>query len=305
MSDPVDRTAAVRAFNRFYTHRIGVLREGLSQSRYSLTEARVLYELAHRRQSTATELCAALGLDPGYLSRILDRFARADLLRRERVSDDRRRHTLTLTEAGHAAFAPLNDAARAEVAAMLSTLPAPAQEELVTHMAAIARLLGERPFTDWISRPPAPGDIGWVTERHGALYAQEYGFDHRFEALVAQVAGTYLAQNDPARERCWIAEHNGVRVGSVFLMRKSDDVGKLRLLLVEPSARGLGIGRRLVEECITFARRTGYRQVTLWTNDVLLAARGIYRAAGFRLVASAPHSDFGPPMVGEDWELDL
>ncbi len=305
MTDAADRTAAVRAFNRFYTHRIGVLREGLSQSRYSLTEARVLYELAHRRQSTATELCAVLDLDPGYLSRILDRFARAELLGRERVAGDRRRHTLTLTDAGRAAFAPLNEAARAEVAAMLDTMPPPAQEELVTHMAGIARLLGERPAARWTARPPEPGDIGWVIQRHGALYAQEYGFDHRFEALVAQVGGAYLAQHDPARERCWIAERDGVRVGSVFLVRKSDEVGRLRLLLVEPSARGLGIGRQLVNEAVTFARRTGYRQVTLWTNDVLVAARGIYRAGGFRLVASAPHSDFGPAMVGEDWDLDL
>lgn len=157
----------------------------------------------------------------------------------------------------------------------------------------------------WTPRPPQPGDIGWVIERHGALYAVEYDFNEQFEALVAQVAGAFLAQHDPARERCWIAERDGERLGSVFLMRKTDEVGKLRLLIVEPSARGLGVGKGLVNACIDFARQAGYRKLTLWTNDVLLAARGIYQAAGFRLVATAPHSDFGPPMVGEDWELDL
>jgi DNA-binding MarR family transcriptional regulator len=300
-----DAITAIRAFNRFYTRRIGVLREGLSQSRFSLTEARILYELAHHPGSTASDLCAALDLDPGYVSRILDRFARDALLRRERSAHDRRRNTLTLTEAGRAAFTPLDLAARTETASMLGDLDDDAQQALVAHMAGITRLLSDQPSAQWTTRAPEPGDIGWVIARHGALYAQEYGFDHRFEALVAQVAGAFLAAHDPSRERCWIAVRDGVRVGSVFLVRQSDEVGKLRLLIVEPSARGLGIGKRLVEQCITFARHTGYRQVTLWTNDVLLAARGIYRAAGFRLVKTMPHHDFGPAMVGEDWELDL
>jgi GNAT superfamily N-acetyltransferase len=188
---------------------------------------------------------------------------------------------------------------------MLATLPEPAQEAVVGNMKSITRMLSDRPSPAWTTRKPAPGDIGWVIERHGALYAEEYGFNHKFEALVAQVAGAFLDEHDPARERGWIAERDGVRVGSVFLMRKTDHIAKLRLLLVEPSARGLGIGKRLVDDCIAFARLSGYRHVTLWTNDILVAARGIYRAAGFRLVTSEPHSDFGPPMVGEEWELDL
>ena len=166
-------------------------------------------------------------------------------------------------------------------------------------------MLSDRPSAGWVSRHPAPGDIGWVIQRHGALYAEEYGFDHRFEVLVAQVAGSFLASHDPARERCWIAERDGVRLGSVFLVHQTDDIGKLRLLLVEPSARGLGVGKRLVDDCISFARQVGYRRMTLWTNDILLAARGIYRQAGFELKTTEPHSDFGPLMVGEEWELEL
>lgn len=300
-----DRIMAIRAFNRFYTRRIGVLREGLSQSRFSLTEARILYELAQQPGRTASDLCAMLDLDPGYVSRILDRFARDGLVHRERSVDDRRRNQLTLTDAGQAAFAPLDQAARNETDALLAVLDDDGQRQLVAHMAGITRLLADRPSTAWTTSAPAPGDIGWVIERHGALYAQEYGFNHHFEALVAQVAGAFLASHDPARERCWIATRDGLRVGSVFLMRKTDEIAKLRLLIVEPSARGLGIGKRLVEDCVAFARIAGYRKVTLWTNDILVAARGIYHAAGFRLVASAPHSDFGPPMVGEDWMLDL
>jgi GNAT superfamily N-acetyltransferase len=188
---------------------------------------------------------------------------------------------------------------------MLAALPEPAQEAVVDGMRTISTLLSDLPARDWHSRPPAPGDIGWVIGRHGALYAEEYNFNHKFEALVAGVAGAFLNQHDPERERGWIAERNGVRIGSVFLVRKTDDICKLRLLLVEPSARGLGVGKHLVGDCIAFARRAGYRRMTLWTNDILIAARGIYRAAGFRLVASEPHSDFGPPMVGEEWELDL
>jgi DNA-binding MarR family transcriptional regulator/GNAT superfamily N-acetyltransferase len=306
-TDPAssDRIAAFRRFNRFYTRRIGALREGLSQSRFSLTEARVLYELVNRRDPTASEIGSALELDPGYLSRILQRFERDGLLVRAQSDTDRRQQCLTLTQAGRDAFAPLDTAARAEVAALLAGLPDPAQEELVASMGRISVLLGEPDRRPWSHRPPQPGDIGWVVARHGALYAEEYNFDHRFEALVAHVAGDFLTQNDPRRERCWIAERDGVRLGSVFLVRKTDDVAKLRLLLVEPAARGLGIGKRLVAECIDFARAAGYREMTLWTNDILLAARGIYKAAGFRLVASVPHSDFGPPMVGEDWQLTL
>jgi GNAT superfamily N-acetyltransferase len=236
---------------------------------------------------------------------MLRSFEQDGLLARGPSETDKRQTILALTASGRAAFAPLDQRSRQEIGAMLSRLPDPAQKALVDSMQSITRLLSDAPLPDWTTRHPAPGDIGWVIERHAALYAAEYGFDHRFEALVAQVAGAFLDNHEPARERAWIAERNGVRLGSVFLVRKTHDIGKLRLLLVEPSARGLGVGKRLVEECIGFARQAGYRRVTLWTNDVLLAARNIYRAAGFQLVSSTPHSDFGPPMVGEEWELDL
>lgn len=299
------RIEAVRAFNRFYTRLIGVVQEGYLQSRFSLTEARVLYELAHTDGLTASQIGAALDLDAGYLSRMLRSFEQNGLLTRGVSETDKRQTILALTAAGRAAFAPLDQRSRQRIGALLSALPEPAQETVIGGMQTITRLLSDDAMPDWTSRPPAPGDIGWVIERHGALYAAEYGFDHRFEALVAQVAGAFLHQHDPSRECAWIAHRNGIRLGSVFLVRKTDDIGKLRLLLVEPSARGLGIGKRLVEDCIGFARQAGYRRMTLWTNDILVAARNIYRAAGFRLVSSAPHSDFGPPMVGEEWELEL
>ncbi len=299
------RVSAVRRFNRYYTRVIGALQEGLLQSRFTLAEARVLYELAQRDDLTATDLGRELELDPGYLSRILQRFERDGLIAREPSRTDRRRCLLSLTEAGRDAFAPLDARSREEIATLLAGLPDPAQTSLVTAMNRIETLLGGPRPAPWLLRQHRPGDIGWVVARHGALYAEEYGFDARFEALVARVAGEFLAQHDPIRERCWIAEHDGVNVGSVFLVRKSDEEAKLRLLLAEPAARGLGIGRRLVAECIGFAGATGYSRVTLWTNEALAAARAIYQQAGFHLVASAPHRDFGPPMVGEDWELAL
>jgi len=299
------RIAAVRRFNRFYTGIIGVLQEGLVRTDFSLTEARVLYELANREGVTATTLGRELGLDGGYLSRILQHFAQDGLLARAVSDADRRQSVLSLTEAGRAAFAPLDLRAREEVAAMLRRLPEPAQETVVAAMGRIERLLGGVRPAPYRLRDPLPGDIGWVVSRHGALYAEEYRFDARFEALVAQVAGAFLASHDPARERCWIAEQDGAPVGSVFLVRADDALAKLRLLLVEPGARGLGLGKRLVAECIGFARGAGYRRVTLWTNDVLVAARGIYQAAGFRLVKSEQHSMFGPTMMGEDWDLAL
>ena len=299
------RIAAVRRFSRFYTRVIGALREGLLQSRFSLAEARVLYELAHRNELTATDLGRDLEMDAGYLSRMLQAFERDGLLARSASGTDRRQNLLSLTAAGAEAFAPLDARSRAELGALLAGLSEPAQADLIAAMQRIEALLGtSRPAT-WLLRQHRPGDMGWVIARHGALYADEYAFDHRFEALVAQVAGGFLAEHDPARERCWIAERDGVNVGSVFLVRKSDEMAKLRLLIVEPTARGLGIGRRLVAECIAFARQAGYRSITLWTNDILLAARAIYQQAGFRLVASSPHCDFGPRCVGEDWELTL
>jgi DNA-binding MarR family transcriptional regulator/GNAT superfamily N-acetyltransferase len=299
------RVAAVRRFNRFYTREIGVLGDGLLQSGFSLAEARVLYELAQRPGTTASELGRDLTLDSGYLSRILQGFERDSLVTRAACETDRRQSLLSLTDSGRAAFAPLDTRSREQIGALLAGLAEPAQASLVAAMNRIETLLGARHAVTWLLRQHRPGDIGWVVSRHGALYAEEYGLDARFEALVARVAGEFLAQHDPARERCWIAERDGVNVGSVFLMRKSNEVAKLRLLIMEPAARGLGIGRRLVAECISFAREAGYRNITLWTNDVLVAARAIYQQAGFHLVASAPHRDFGPPMVGEDWELAL
>jgi DNA-binding MarR family transcriptional regulator/N-acetylglutamate synthase-like GNAT family acetyltransferase len=301
------RVAAIRRFNRFYTGAIGALRERLHDSRFSLTEARVLYELANRPELTASEIGRELGLDSGYLSRILQRFARDGLLRRARSPRDGRQTRLTLTAAGRAAFAPLDAASANEIGTLLTRLPDPAQAALVAAMGQIETLLGgaDAPARPWLLRPPQPGDIGWVVARHGALYAAEYGFDARFEALVAKVAGAFLEANDPACERCWIAERDGVNVGSIFLVRGDAQTAKLRLLLVEPAARGAGVGRRLVADCVAFARSAGYRRIVLWTNDILTAARHLYVQAGFRLIASKPHNDFGPPMVGEDWELEL
>jgi DNA-binding MarR family transcriptional regulator/GNAT superfamily N-acetyltransferase len=299
------RIAAVRRFSRFYTRIIGALREGLLQSRFTLTEARVLYELAQQSGITATDLGRQLDLDAGYLSRILQRFEREDLVTRTPLETDRRQSLLALTPGGEEAFAPIDARSREEVGTLLTALPPHAQADLVAAMGRIETLLDAPAQAPWRLRSHQAGDIGWVIARHGALYAQEYKFDSRFETMVARVAADFLAQHDPARERCWIAERDGVNLGSVFLVRKSNEIAKLRLLIVEPAARGLGIGRHLVTECIGFARQAGYRGITLWTNDVLVAARAIYQRAGFRLVASAPHADFGPPMIGEDWDLSL
>jgi DNA-binding MarR family transcriptional regulator len=301
-----ERIAAVRRFNRFYTQRIGVLQEGLLDSEFSLAEARVLYELAHRREPIARELQRDLRLDPGYLSRILRGFQQRGLVERTASSADRRRRQLSLTAAGRAVFAPLDSASRAEIAALLEILPEPEQCRAIAAMQSIERLLDPAlEASQIVLRQHRPGDIGWVTARHGALYAEEYGFDEGFEALVAEIGAAFIKNFDPARERCWIAERDGVPLGSVFLVRHSDEIGKLRLLLVEPNARGLGIGRRLVTECIAFARGAGYGGVELWTQSILVAARIIYAAAGFRLVKQEPHRSFGQDLIGEHWELAL
>jgi DNA-binding MarR family transcriptional regulator/N-acetylglutamate synthase-like GNAT family acetyltransferase len=303
---PVD---CVRAFNRFYTRHIGALEQGYLESPFSLAEARVLYELAHRPKPTAAEIAADLDLDPGYLSRILRGFARAGLLEKHPSPRDSRQRLLSLTDRGRAAFAPLDTASRAQIAAMLAELAPAERRRLVEAMRTVSGLLGDpgQRAEPCLLRPHGPGDMGWVVARHGALYAQEYGWDATFEALVAEIAAGFLRNFDPARERCWIAERNGENVGSVFLMKhpQREGVARLRLLLVEPSARGLGIGRRLIEECTRFARQTGYQAITLWTNDVLLAARRIYEAAGYRLVHEAPHRSFGHDLVEQTWELPL
>jgi DNA-binding MarR family transcriptional regulator/N-acetylglutamate synthase-like GNAT family acetyltransferase len=300
------RVAAMRRFNRFYTQRIGVLREGLLDSPYSLTEARVLYELANRQEPTASALSKDLGLDPGYLSRILRGFQRQGLLERAPAPADRRQHLLSLTAKGRAAFAPLDARSRDENGELLATLPEPAQRRLIEAMGTIEDLLAsgaERP--PFILRPHRPGDMGWIIHRHAALYAREHGWNEEFEALVAEIAVKFIREFDPAQERCWIAERDGTTVGSVVLVKQSKTVSKLRLLLVEPEARGLGIGRRLVEECVRFARAVGYRRITLWTNANLQAATRLYREAGFRLVAEEPHRSFGHDLVGQTWELAL
>jgi DNA-binding MarR family transcriptional regulator/GNAT superfamily N-acetyltransferase len=301
------RVATVRGFNRFYTTRIGVLHEGLLQSRFSLTEARVLYELAHRESPTATLLGKELGLDAGYLSRILRGFTQHGLVARKSSSADGRQTFLSLTRKGRKAFGTLDARSRDEIAAMLRGLPAADHRRLIDAMRTIEDVLGGRsePKAPYLIRPPEPGDMGWVVHRHGALYAQEYGWDEQFEALVATIVAKFVQRDDPKRERCWIAERDGKPVGSVFLVRHSTTVAQLRLLLVEPTARGLGIGARLVSECVRFARRVGYRKITLWTNSVLVAARRIYEKAGFRLVARERHRSFGHALVGETWELKL
>jgi DNA-binding MarR family transcriptional regulator len=301
------RVAAVRKFNRFYTRQIGVLREGLLGSPFSLTEVRVLYELAHRRKPTATELAGVLGLDTGYLSRILRGFQRRGLIDKTPSQADGRETLLSLTGKGRRTFAPLDARSSAEIGGLLRRLAPAGQIRLVEAMRTIETLLGAEPErrVPFLLRPHQSGDMGWVVHRHGVLYAQEYGWDEQFEALVAEIVAAFIRNFDPKRERCWIGEREGEIVGSVLLVKQSKTVAKLRLLLVEPTARGLGLGSRLVGECERFARQTGYRKIVLWTNSVLRAARHIYEEAGYRLVHEERHHSFGHDLIGETWELDL
>ena len=306
-SDFDQRVAAVRRFNRFYTRQIGLLQESYLKSQFSLSQVRVLYELAHRERPTATELGRELGLDPGYLSRILRLFERRGLLKRTPSKADGRQSHLFLTARGQAAFTPLNTRSREEIGSMLRALRARDQIRLVDSMHAIEGVLGAQPEkkVPYLLRPHRPGDMGWVVSRHGALYAQEYGWDETFEALVAGIVKKFIEHYDPRKERCWIAEKDGEPVGSVFVVKQSATVAKLRLMLVEPKARGLGIGARLVDECVRFAGQTGYGKITLWTNSVLRAARRIYKEAGFRLIRQERHRSFGHDLVGETWDLKL
>jgi DNA-binding MarR family transcriptional regulator/GNAT superfamily N-acetyltransferase len=299
--------SAVREFNRFYTRRIGVLGEGHLNSPFSLAEVRVLYELAYRDGPAATELARDLGLDRGYLSRILRKFQKSGLVKRKVSSSDGRQSHLLLTAKGRRAFDPLERAANQEVRKMLEPLSAKERARVVEAMRTVGQLLGARTpeKPPYLLRPHRPGDMGWVVHRHGVLYAREYGWDERFEALVAEIAAKFVQQFDARRERCWIAEREGEIVGSVFLVKKTDEVAKLRLLYVEPDARGLGIGQRLVDECIAFAREAGYRKITLWTQSMLQAAVHIYEKAAFRLVEETPHQEFGFPMVAQTWEREL
>jgi len=299
-----ERIAAIRSFNRYYTRLIGVLQDAYLGEQLTLAEARTIYELATGGAQSATALCATLGLDAGYLSRILQRFEADGLIARHRDDLDRRQSAIALTARGRGAFRKLESRVRAELQTLIGPLADDAQEDLVEAMQRIrARLDGSA--GEVVLREPAPGDIGWVIARHGALYAEEYGYDARFEALVGKAASAFLLEHDAARERGWIAARDGVRLGCVFLMRENDTDGRLRLLLVEPAARGIGLGRRLTDACLSFARDAGYGRVVLWTNEVLTAARAIYAKRGFRLERSQPHAMFGPPSVGEDWVLDL
>jgi len=308
-SQTASRVEAIRRFNRFYTRQIGLLEEGLLKSPFSLTEARVLWELAHREGATATEISRWLGLDPGYLSRILRSFEIRELIERRPSQVDARQIELTLSDSGRESFARLNAASRGEIEALLERFAEDEQQRLLASMGTIERLLGAEPEkrVPYILRPHQPGDIGWVIQRHGAVYNREYGWDSRFESLVGRIAADFLDHFDAARERCWIAERDGENVGCVFLVRHPDreGVARLRLLLVEPKARGLGIGRRLVSECTRFARASGYRTITLWTNSVLTAARAIYDAEGYRVVDTHPEANFGKDLVAETWELSL
>ena len=305
-TDSDDQISAVRAFNRFYTRKLGVLDQQLLKSPFSLSEARVLYELAHREDAAAKEIGIELGLDPGYLSRIVQKFDEDGLITRKPLPSDRRQYRLALTAKGRQTFARLERSMQDDVGAMLAALRNGDSDRLIAAMATIEQLLGTAD-----APPPAilrnhrPGDMGWVVQSHGAFYAGEYGFDSSFEALVAEIAAKFLTSFDASRERCWIAELDGVPVGSVFLVKHSDDVAKLRLLLVEPAGRGQRLGQRLVGECVAFAQACGYRKITLWTQSILVAARKVYHDAGFVLVATEPHRSFGQDLIGETWEREL
>lgn len=301
-----DLVRAVRRFNRFYTQRIGVLQDGVLRSPFSLAQVRVLYELAHHDRLTASDLSRDLGMDAGYLSRILSGFEKRGFLSRAPSAIDGRQSFLSLTSAGRKAFAALDQRQDQEVAAILERLSEGDLARLMGALGTVENLLGGRDSSPVELRMHRAGDIGWVIHRHGVIYSQEFGYDETFEGLVAEIGGKFLQDHDPARERCWIAEQDGERLGSVFLVRASDDVAKLRLLLVEPSARGLGLGRRLVDECIAFARGAGYRKLTLWTQSELVSAGKIYQAAGFRLVHEEAQPNFGrDDLVAQTWDLHL
>ena len=293
-----ERTEIVRRFNRFYTRQIGVLHEHLLDSAFSLTEVRILYELAYREQLTSADLCRELGLNAGYLSRVIAGFEKQGLIAKTRSPTDARAAQLQLTEQGQRTLAPLVDASRREVAAMLERLPPTAQQELVDAMGQIQGLLGEA-SPSYILRNPQPGDMGWIIHRQAVLYAQEYGWNNEYEALVAEILAKFVREFDPARERCWIAEKDGKVIGSVFIVRQDDTTAKLRLLYVDPCARGLGIGSRLVDECLRFSRQVGYTNMVLWTNSILTDARRIYDRAGFELVEEEAHHSFGKDLIGQ------
>lgn len=297
---------SIRAFNRFYTRKIGVV-DGMASNPFSLAEARVLLELARRERPTATEIRKELGLDAGYLSRILLGFERRKLVRRAQSKSDERQKFLSLTEKGRKVFVGLNERSNREAAAMIEKLPPAARSRLIGALQTVQTVLGDssETRTPYLLRQHEPGDMGWVVERQGVLYVREYGWDETYEALAAEIVAQFIRNYDPKRERCWIAEKDGMRVGVVFAVKASEEIAKLRLLHVEPEARGLGIGQRLVEECIRFARHAGYKKMTLWTSSILTAARHIYADAGFQLVRAENQHGFGKDLTMETWELDL
>ncbi|WP_395021259.1 GNAT family N-acetyltransferase [Dongia sp.] len=298
--------AAVRRFNRFYTQKIGVLGEGWLKSPFTLTEARVLYELAHRAVPTAAELARDLGLDAGYLSRILASFEKKKLLKRTPSETDGRRYHLSLTDKGRKTFAPLDEVTRRDVAAILDPMPQAQRQRMVQAMDAIEAAMGTGSEPEgYVLRAPKPGDISLVIARQARLYTEEYGWNGEFEIMANEIAMAFARSFDPKWERCWIVERGGEVVGSIFLVKQSEEIAKLRMLYVDAAARGLGLGKRLVEECVAQARAFGYKRMTLWTNDVLAAARHIYKAQGFKLVKEDRHHMFGKDLVGQTWELDL
>jgi DNA-binding MarR family transcriptional regulator/GNAT superfamily N-acetyltransferase len=315
MTKPTDRkrsTAAVRRFNRFYTRQIGVLRKTFLDSSYSLGEARVLYEIASGGAPTASAISRALDLDAGYLSRVLRSFEKRGLIQRRVSASDARQSHLALSARGRKSFAPLERRSQRDTEAMLGRLAPAQQTRLIAAMNTIETLLGgeAEAFVPvgarrYRLRAPVPGDFGWIVRRNAELYAQEYGWKSPFEGVCAQIVADFVNDYDPKRERCWIAEMDGENVGTVMLVKDEPGVARLRLLLVDPKARGLGLGARLVDECVRFARRAGYRKITLWTHSVLTAARHIYEQAGFKLMRSEPHKSWGRPVVSEYWDLEL
>jgi DNA-binding MarR family transcriptional regulator/GNAT superfamily N-acetyltransferase len=303
------RVNAVRHFNRFMTRQIGALREGLLHSPHSLTESRILFEIASRHGLTASNLTKELGLDAGYLSRTLSRLEERELINRERTETDGRQRNINLTPAGEKAFDLLNKRSNEEVSQFLNNLSEQEQLQLISSMEKIESLLvksqGLKFAEPYFLRQPEPGDMGLIVHKHGALYAKEYGWDEHFEALVSKIVAEFIASYNSERERCWIAEMSGEVVGSIFLVEESETVAKLRLLLVDPKARGLGLGTKLVEECIQFAKSAGYEKIILWTNSLLVGARHIYTKTGFVLVEEERHHSFGHDLIGETWELVL
>jgi DNA-binding MarR family transcriptional regulator/GNAT superfamily N-acetyltransferase len=300
-----ERVAAVRRFNRFYTQRIGLLQEGVYKSQFSLTQARVFYEIIVREKPTAAELARDLGLDAGYLSRILRGFEVRGYIVRQTSDRDGRQSLLSVTPRGRESFAPVERQTIEDVTTLLRDHGDGAQAQLCDAMHTIESLLGAEPKIPFILRGPRPGDMGWIVTSHAIAYSREYGWNDQLEAMTAEIVGAFLSKHEPRREYCWIAERAGRNVGCVLLVKDSDTIARLRLLLVEPEARGLGIGARLVDECIRFARQAGYRKITLWTHSILTAARGIYERAGFKLVETKTHDLFGPELVGETWDLEL